>query len=383
MGNPFFMWQYRSLKRIDYSFVLIISLLMLISLFVISTTTTDLGTSDPTFFTPLVKNQLKFFVFGWIAFIFCAGFDYRKAVQWAWFFYPIILILLVGLFFTASIHNVHRWYRMPLIGIYIQPSEYAKLIIVMCLSAVLERNTHSRSSQPILLLKVFFIIALPFILILKQPDLGTASILFPLALGICYFARFNEKILKVSMIIFTVILAFIFLVFTDVLSHDKMRPFFTKFLKEYQYERLNPHTYHNKMALTSIALGGVSGSGWHKSAYSSKKILPAGHTDSVFAVFAEEFGLLGIFILLSLFYLLLHKSFIVVRGTKDELGRLLASGITVYLTMHIIVNIAMMCGFLPISGVPLLLITYGGSSVVSTMAALGVLQNIYIKRFMF
>jgi rod shape determining protein RodA len=154
-------------------------------------------------------------------------------------------------------------------------------------------------------------------------------------------------------------------------------------MKEYQYNRLDPNTYHQKASQISIAIGGVTGSGWHKSEFSSRKWLPAAHTDSVFAAFGEEFGLIGVIILLLLFYYLIYLSFQVVGFSKDYFGKLLASGIAVYLAMHIIVNIAMMCGFLPISGVPLLLISYGGSSVVATMAALGILQSIYTRRFMF
>jgi len=103
----------------------------------------------------------------------------------------------------------------------------------------------------------------------------------------------------------------------------------------------------------------------------------------VFASFGEEFGLIGIFFLLLFFFGLIYFSFQVTAVAKDCFGRLLSAGITVYLAMHIIVNIGMMCGFLPITGVPLILITYGGSSVLSTMMALGVLQSIYSRRFMF
>ena len=107
------------------------------------------------------------------------------------------------------------------------------------------------------------------------------------------------------------------------------------------------------------------------------------HTDSVFAAFGEEFGFIGIVFLLFLFYGLIYFSFQVSSMAKDRFGKLLSSGVAVYLSMHIIINIAMMIGFLPISGVPLILITYGGSSVMITMAALGILQSIYSRRFMF
>jgi rod shape determining protein RodA len=162
-----------------------------------------------------------------------------------------------------------------------------------------------------------------------------------------------------------------------------MKPVFTSFLKEYQYERLNPNTYHQKASQTAIAIGGFQGNGWHKGIFSSKKWLPASHTDSVFAAFGEEFGFLGLAFLVFLYYALIYFGFQVVVVARDHLGRLLSSGITVYLAMHVVVNIAMMCGFLPITGVPLILVSYGGSSVLTTMMALGILQSIYSRRFMF
>ncbi len=107
------------------------------------------------------------------------------------------------------------------------------------------------------------------------------------------------------------------------------------------------------------------------------------HTDSVFAAFGEEFGFVGVTFLLFLFYALIYFSFQVAAVAKDPFGRLLGTGLAVYLAMHALVNSAMMCGLLPISGVPLIFITYGGSSLMTTMAALGVLQSIFSRRFMF
>jgi len=127
----------------------------------------------------------------------------------------------------------------------------------------------------------------------------------------------------------------------------------------------------------------MTGTGWRKSEYTSGGWLPASYTDSVFPAFGEEFGFLGLLFLLALFYSLIYFSFQVAAVAKDPFGRLLSAGIAVYLAMHILMNIGMMSGFLPITGVPLVLVTYGGSSILSTMTALGILQSIYSRRFMF
>ncbi len=373
------MWDHKNLLYIDFRLIILIFSLMGISLLVISSMT---SVENNSFFTPFVKNQIQWFILGWIVFIFFTGFDYRKFYQWTWVLYFFMIFLLIGVFIVSPIQRVHRWYRIPFIGMNVQPSEYAKLIVVFTLGWFLEKQK-MHIDRISCVLQLMLIVSIPFFLILKEPDLGTALVLFPITLTMSYFGNINKKAVHFMSFMGLMMLVFVGLMFTQILSHEKMKPFFTTFLKEYQYERFNPNTYHQKAAQISIAIGGLTGSGWKKSEFASQKWLPAAHTDSVFAAYGEEFGFLGLIFLLFIFYLLVHISFQVVSKAKDYYGRLLASGIAVYLTMHIIVNIGMMCGFLPISGVPLLLITYGGNSILTTMAALGILQSIYSRRFMF
>ena len=374
------MWEYKYIFKVDIKAIFLISILMIISLFVISSMTMPVDKDQ--FFTPYVKNQIQWFILGWVIFIFFAGFDYRKLYSWTWILYFFMIMLLLGLYIAKPIQSVHRWYRLPIIGMNVQPSEYAKLIVVFALGWYLEKNQNHLGRASVAF-KMILISLIPFVLILKQPDLGTALVLYPISLAMAYLASIHKKILASMTIIGVCALVFVLMIFTNVLSHEKMKPFFLNFLKEYQYERLNPNTYHQNASQTSIAIGGLTGTGWKKSEFSSQKWLPAAHTDSVFAAYAEEFGLIGLIFLLFIFYLLVHISFLVVHSTEDYYGRLIASGIAVYLAMHIIVNIGMMCGVLPISGVPLILITYGGNSVLTTMAALGILQSIYSRRYRF
>lgn len=369
------------LPRIDYRVLPVILALMFISLLVISSMTSDVSTEGPSFWTPLVKSQLRWFFLGWAVFFLMVLFDYRVLRDWSVFLYIAMILLLVGLFFVNPIQNVHRWYKIPGVMSF-QPSEQAKLILIIFLSWFLERRSSyvARFSTAI---QVGMIVGIPFLLILKQPDLGTALILYPIALVMCYFADLHRGVLKVVSLFGVTILSVVTLLFLGVLDHEKMRPVFTTVLKEYQYERLNPNTYHQKASQIAIAIGGLSGTGWQKSDFSKRRWLPASHTDSVFAAFGEEFGMIGLVFLLFLFYALIYFSFQVAAVAKDLFGRFLAAGLAVYLAGHVLLNIGMMCGLLPISGVPLILITYGGSSIVTTMAALGLLQSIYSRRFMF
>lgn len=377
------MWNHQYLKRIDFRTLPIILGLMCISLLVISSTTQEMvDFGEESFWTPLAKSQMRWFAIGAGVYLFFAGFDYHKLRSWAWVLYFGMIVMLVGLFFSPAIQNVHRWYRIPFIGGTLQPSEYAKLIVVIALSWYLEhKERESRRKRSLFL--ALIIVMVPFLLILKQPDLGTALVLYPIALVMFYFGGMQKKAIVIMSLLAIGGLVFILLMFLGYISHDEMRPLATKVLKEYQYERLNPNTYHQKAAQTALALGGVWGSGWHKSEFTGRQWLPFGYTDSVFPAFGEEFGLIGVFFLLLFFFGLIYFSFQVTAVAKDRFGRLLSAGITVYLAMHVIVNMGMMCGFLPITGVPLIMVSYGGSSVLATMMALGILQSIYSRRFMF
>ncbi len=377
-------WDYRYLKRLDLRILSIILLLMGVSLVVISIIPYS-GYPDGTeeaFLTPMVKSQMQWFCIGSVVYLFFAGFDYNKLREWAWILYILLIIALVGLFFTNPIQNVYRWYKLPFVNISIQPSELAKLVVVIALSWYLERmKTVSRS------LKTAFggmlITVIPFLLILKQPDLGTALVLCPITLVMFYFAGIHPTVIRILTIIGITSLVLVLMIFLGVISHENFRSVATSVIKDYQYERLNPNTHHQRAATSAIALGGLVGKGWRKGEFTGGGWLPASHTDSVFSNFGEHFGFLGLVFLMFLFYALIYLSFQVTVVAKDHFGRLLSAGIAVYLAMHILVNIGMMCGLLPITGVPLVLVTYGGSSIVATMAALGILQSIYSRRFMF
>ncbi|MEM8727268.1 MAG: FtsW/RodA/SpoVE family cell cycle protein [Chlamydiota bacterium] len=377
------MWNYQVLRRIDFRTLPVIATLMIMSVLIIASTTSETRiTGEELFFTPHVKNQIRRFGVGIVCYLFFVGLDYRKLREWTWILYVATTLLLIGLFFTEPIQHVHRWYRIPIIGGTLQPSEYAKLTLVFTLSRFLERKGRSVGDW-----RTFFqsglIVVLPFLLILKQPDLGSAVVLLSITFGMLYFGGIRKEVIKIMSALGVAALIFISLFFTELLDHQEMRPVAAKVLKEYQYERLNPDTYHHQAAKTAIALGKYTGSGFKKSLFTGRCFLPAAHTDSVFPAFAEEFGIFGAIFMLLLFFGLIYCSFQVAAVARDYFGQVLSAGIAIYLAIHVLINIGMMCGLLPITGVPLVLITYGGSSVTLTMSALGILQSIYTRRFVF
>ncbi len=380
----FSLWRMQYLYRIDFRMLPVIFSLMCISILVIGSHATGQGVDSifEIFSSPQVKKQIEWFAISTGVFLFFAGFDYNKLRELAWIIYLLAVLALVGLFFTSSIARVHRWYRIPLIGMSIQPAEYAKLAVVISLSWFLERRKEQAQDWSTALISGL-IVGIPFLLILKQPDLGSALVLYPITLVMFYFGGLNPKVVRVMTWAGAIVLTIVAVFFLEIASHEELRPYATRVMKDYQYDRLKPNNHHQKASLTAIAVGGLTGTGWKKSEFTGGGWLPAPYTDSVFPAFGEEFGFFGLALMMALFYALVYFSFQVTAAAKDHFGRLLSAGISVYLAMHILVNVGMMCGLLPITGVPLILVTYGGSSVLLTMTALGILQSIYSRRFMF
>jgi len=189
------MWNHQYLKRIDFRTLPIIAILMVMSILIIASTTSEVQiTGEDFFFTPTVKNQIQRFGVGILCYLFFAGLDYHKLREWAWILYIGTILLLFGLFFTESIQHVHRWYRIPFVGGTLQPSEYAKLSLVLTLSWFLEKKGRNVGDW-----RTFFqaslIVFIPFVLILKQPDLGSAMVLYPMTLGMFYFGGIKRKII--------------------------------------------------------------------------------------------------------------------------------------------------------------------------------------------
>ena len=257
------MWDHRYLARMDWRTIPILILLMVISILVISATTADNpDLIEESWLTPTARNQIRWFGLGWMVYLFFAGLDYRKLKKWTWVLYFGMLIMLFGLFFVPAIQNVHRWYRIPGLNFAFQPSEYAKLIVVMALSLYLEGKGRDIIRSRGGTLKAILIIFVPFVLILKQPDLGTSLVLYPIALVMFYFGGIQKRVIKWMTWMAVGGLVFVSMMFLGFIDHDEFRPYATRVIKEYQYERLNPNTYHQMASQTAIALGGITGSGW-------------------------------------------------------------------------------------------------------------------------
>jgi len=226
------------------------------------------------------------------------------------------------------------------------------------------------------LLPPLFMVMVPFALIAKQPDLGTALVLFFVACTLIFASGFPLKIL-LSMMGGSLIAL----------------PIGWTFLKDYQKVRvitlLNPDFdplgagYHSWQSKIAIGSGGFWGKGWLAGTQSGLNFLPEKHTDFIFAVFAEEWGFVGTAALLVLYLILVLRGISIAYTSKDRLGSLIATGVVAMLSVYILFNIGMTVGLTPVVGLPLPLFSYGGSSMLATMAAVGLLVNIRMRRFLY
>lgn len=328
----------------------------------------------------LALKQLIFFVIGLIVMLVISMFDYRIFSSANWYLYisAIILLAIVDLIGKTS-GGATRWIDLQIFQL--QPSEFYKFVSVVFLASFLSRRIGR--SRAVDILYLFLMLLPPLFLILIEPDLGTALVIMFSWLAVVLFSRLSIK-QYVSIFASIIIAGTIF-----ILSAYNVSPF-GKYLKDYQRQRietfLNPNTdpfgrgYNVAQAKIAIGSGGIFGQGLGRGSQSQLQFLPKPETDFIFSGYSEAFGLIGDFILLAAFLFLIIRMMDISKLAKDNFGYLLTVGIGSTFIFQIVVNIGMNVGLLPVTGIPLPFLSYGGSSLIISFVMIGVLQSIYIHR---
>jgi rod shape determining protein RodA len=323
--------------------------------------------------TPLYVKQLQWLTIGLVAMFLAFSVDYRFIARHAYIIYGISIVLLVAVFFFGTaVKGSQRWINLG--GFSLQPSELMKLILIPALVHYFDKHRLPRPYRLHELAVPFLIVFLPFAIILKQPDLGTALMLLIIFVSLVFFVGVRGKS--------------ILLAAAGVLT---LLPLAWFFLKDYQKQRiltfLNPDQdplgtgYHILQSMIAVGSGGFLGKGFLKGTQTQLKFLPEQQTDFIFSVFAEEWGFLGGTILVLLFLALILWGVKIARHARDYTGMLMAFGITMLLFWEVFINIGMVLGILPVVGIPLPFLSYGGSSLVVMMTAVGLLLNISVRRY--
>jgi rod shape determining protein RodA len=314
-------------------------------------------------------RQALWLAVGLLALLFVIVPNYTVLMHFSYPLYVLGFLMLVGLFFAPPYHLVHRWYRVA--GTLFQPSEFMKVILILALSRYLMyRENYRRLSG---LIGPFLLTFVPLILVVKQPDLGTAMVFLPVLFALLYVAGAQRKHL---IAIICVGLALLPLVY-----------FFL--LYDYQRERvicfINPAGHMKNMyaggfqvmnSVCAVGSGGLTGKGWGQGPQNLYGFVPADLTDFIFAVLAEEWGFLGSILLLVLYFVIILCGLGIARSTREPFGRLVAVGVVTMFASQVIINIGMTIQLMPVAGLPLPFMSYGGSSLLSGFIALGLLINI-------
>ncbi len=321
--------------------------------------------------TDVVVRQARFFLIGLVVMLAAAQISPVRYRRWAPWGYLLGVLLLLGvMFFGVGAKGAQRW--LSVAGFRFQPAEIMKLVMPMMVAWYLaERALPPRPGHTLVCLGI---ILLPGFLILRQPDLGTALLIIASGLFVIFMAGIGWR----------------YLVGVVMVAIASAWPMWVFVLEDYQKQRiltlLNPESdklgagWNIIQSKTAIGSGGWQGKGWLQGTQSRLDFLPESHTDFIIAVLAEEFGLRGVILLLSLYLLILMRGFWIGMHAQSTFGRLLAGSITLTFFVYIFVNMGMVSGLLPVVGVPLPLVSAGGTSLVTLMAAFGLLMSIAAER---
>lgn len=361
----------RLYKDFDKSLIAAAFFIFLIGLLTIHSATQSRGLE---FGESFILRQVNSMCIGIILFIIVVKISYQRFIDIAYILYSlnIVLLALVLLLGHARL-GAQRWFAIG--GFAFQPSEFIKLNLVLSL-ACYAGTKKDRMSEISSLLVPCILMAVPFVLVLLQPDLGTGLLLLPIFFSILFISGAKRRYL-ITMILIG--LAFL--------------PVFWHFLRDYQRQRLlvfiNPNVdplgagYTIIQSKIAAGSGGLFGKGWLAGTQNQLNFLPERHTDFIFSVIGEEWGFLGSVAVVLLYFFIIQRALTIASLTTDMYGKAIATGVAAMMALQVVINIAMTIGFMPVVGIPLPLISYGGSSLVMTMIAIGLLVNVNMRRSTF
>src|SRR6056297_2517768 len=365
-------------KNLNLYIPITVILLIVIGMFAISSAVelNKTGSSGSIF----LKKQIIAAVLGVITAIVIQFFDYRIFKEYAQLIFgSMIIVLFMTHLYGANIAGGRRWLNLGFISI--QPSELAKIALILVLATILDQRKGLNSFKDFILPFGYFLI--PFLLIVFENDLGTALVLLVIFVVMLFVAGANKKFMYVFF-------GGGFFGTIGVIASHIFLGTPLPFLKEYQLNRLiafvnpsiDPQGIGYNIIQSKIALGSgrLTGKGLFAGTQNQLNFLPEKHTDFIFSVIGEEFGFIGVFIVIILFLLLFWQLFNIAFQAKDRYGKLVVTGIISMFFFHVVENIGMTMGVMPITGIPLPFISYGGTSMVTSIVAIGIVLNVNIRK---
>lgn len=359
----------RYLEHFDFLFLFVVLLISALGILTIYSVTY----SDP----PLADyhKQIIWVGLGCIAMMFLLVFDYRVLKKWAPVFYVLIIGILIYLLIRGQFElGVRRWILIPFVNFRLQPSEFAKPAVVLLLARWMEK-WRGRPPNIRQLIVPGIITAVPLFLILKQPDLGTALMLPPVLLAMVFVSGFRLKTMVLIFLCVAIPAAFI--------GPQVIKPYQMKRITSFLNPEADPLGSGYQLIQSKIAFGsgGFTGKGFKQGPQSHLDFLPVQDTDFIFAVWGEERGFIGTIGLLALYVLLTLRCLRIARKADDLFGTYVCVGLTTILFCQIFINTGMVIGLMPITGLPLPLMSYGGSACLTNFVSLAIILNIGMRSF--
>ncbi|HEU5402588.1 MAG TPA: rod shape-determining protein RodA [Terriglobales bacterium] len=355
----------------DFDWVLLIFVLLICALGIVeiysATRNTKFDEAD------LQVKQIYWIIAGLILMFLISLVNYQTLLEHVhWVYGASIISLLAVLVFGRRYLGAKRWIAMPG-GWHFQPSEWVKLVLILTMAKYFAEY-HDRELPFRELVKAGAIVAVPMLMVLKQPDLGTSLTYLPIAVMALFLGGMKLKHVLVM-----------------VLVAGIMMPIGFHFLKPYQRDRLTAFVepeadakgsgYQVIQSLVAVGSGGLWGKGTAKGTQTQGQFLPVTHTDFIMAAWSEEHGFVGATAVLLLYFLVLMRLIHNAQTAPDRAGTFVVMGVVAVLTFHVLVNVGMVVGFMPVTGIPLPLMSYGGSSILFMFLALGIVMNVRMRRF--
>ena len=358
----------RELKNEEWTILIVAIILCVIGLIALFSATNETEHAD-------FNKQCIWFVVSLIIMIGVMIIDYETLVKISPVLYGLFILLLIGVLFTPEINGATSWYDIGFFSF--QPGEFAKIFVILFLALAINKiqeRGKTEINRPTRLLVLLAILGVPVLLIIKQPDFGTAAAYIVAAALMIISAGINKKYIIGTIILVVVSVPLIY----NFILPDHAKARIDIFL--------NPESdprgagYNIIQSKLAIGAGGLTGMGLLKGNQTQLGFLYPKTTDFIFAVIGEERGFVIAGTVIILYVLLITKGIYVAKTAKDETGALIAAGITGIFLFHVVENIGMVMGLLPITGVPLPFISYGGSSLITNFILIGILLNISSKR---
>lgn len=322
---------------------------------------------------PWVVKQFLRFLLGLLVFGLIVSSDIRWWSSQAYLIYAVVLLMLILVELMGFVGmGAQRWLDLYIFNL--QPSELMRVALILALSRYFSYMEVEEIRQLKNLFIPMLLMFIPTLLVMRQPDLGTAILLLGSGLAIFFVSGVPWWFFA-----------------TGIIGLLGAIPILWNFLYEYQQKRilifLNPESdpahagYHISQSKIALGSGGFAGKGWLKGTQSHLNFLPEKQTDFIFTMFAEEFGFIGCLIVISLFCILFIWGFTVSDHAKQKFGKLVAIGITTTLFLYVFINMAMVMGLLPVVGIPLPFMSYGGTAMITLMLSMGLLASVSVPRF--